>query len=191
MKKKDLILKKFALIYPGLELAIGIVFSSQTQPKLINHIGLSLGELPSWNPRGLNGRPKKFYAPLIEYSRDNSLPEFHFYIPLWEEEYGELVFHQADDTNQKQIKKIKILFGRNNEEEPFTFAQGKKHLPLRIYRQSHNSIKKWQFNPLFVQISYPERKEIHLIKIDIQWIENKVRVCFKEPTIGLPLFLRI
>ena len=173
MDKEDLIAKKFIAIHDvvkELELAVGMVFLSNIEPELITDAELTIGELPFWGPKGLDGKKRKFYAPFIK--DDGDKPDFYFYTPLWREEYGELVLHR---TNRQS----KFLFGRSGEKSPFTFPKGKDHLPLRIYRNGNAPQENWQFNPLFIRIENDET--IRLVRMLLNWSGDRVRIRFKKP----------
>jgi hypothetical protein len=167
MERDDLIAKKFTVIHEvikELELAVGMVFESDVEPELIPRAGLKIGELPSHNPKGENGKLKKFYALRI-------MDTFDFFTPLQREIYGELIF--------RKVNNVYILFGRNMEKKPFTFSKGRNHINLRIYRNGGTPQKNWYFNPLFIRIE--DKEQICLVKLDINWTGNTVRLHFREP----------
>ena len=63
MKRENLVFRKFTVIDESikeLELALGMVFEPNVEPRLIPGTGILLGELPSWNPKGLDKKLKKW-----------------------------------------------------------------------------------------------------------------------------------
>ena len=177
MKKEDLAKKKFRPIHDDiqeLEFAVGIVFEPDVEPELIPGAILKIGEFASWNPKGENRKPRKFYARHI---KDTSA----LYAPFRGEMYAELVLYRAN-------KKNKFLFGRKGEKKPFTFREDEDHLPLRIYRNAE-APPDWCFNPLFIRVE--NDSEIRLVKISIDWlIEDKIRVHFLNSN-NPPKFLSV
>ena len=167
MEKKDLEKRKFMPIHDDiqeLEFAIGIVFEPDVEPELIPGAILKIGEFASWNPKGENGKPRKFYARHIKDA-------FALYAPLRREIYAELILYR---TNRQS----KFLFGRKGEKRPFTFSEDKDHLPLRIYRNA-KAPPDWCFNPLFIRVE--NNKETCLIKISVDWLlKDKIRIIFLE-----------
>ena len=167
MEKDDLERGKFMAIHDdiqGLELAVGIVFGPDVQPELIPEAILKIGEFPSWNPKGDNGKPRKFYARPIK-----NTPAL--YAPFLKEMYAELLLHRTD-------RRKKILFGRKGEKGPFTFQEGRDHLPLRVYRNS-KAPSDWCFKPLFIKAE--DNEETYLIKISVDWlIEDRIRIIFLD-----------
>jgi len=181
MKKEDLAKKKFVPIHDvikEIELAVAMVFLPNIEPELITDTGLTIGELPSWNPKGLDRALKKIYAPFVK--NDGNAPDFYFYTPLRQEIYGEIVFRRTNTQAE-------ILFGRNGEKNPFTFSKGKNHLNLRIYRNG-NALQNWQFNPLFIRIE--DDKTICLVRMLVNWSGDRVRIRFREPS-NPPRFMDI
>ena len=176
MKKDDLFEKKFRPIHDDiqeLEFAVGIVFEPDVEPELIPGAILKLGEFPSCNPKGEDGKPKKFYARHIEGTSA-------LYAPLRREMYAELVLYR---TNRES----NFLFGRKGEKKPFTFGK-RDHLSLRIYRNAE-APPDWCFNPLFIRVE--NDSEIRLVKISIDWlIEDKIRVHFLNSN-NPPKFLSV
>lgn len=167
MRKEDLEKKKFMPIHDNiqdLELAVGIVFESDVEPELIPGAILTIGEFPSWNPKGEDGKPRKFYARHIK-----NTPAL--YAPLRREKYAELILHR---TNRQS----KFLFGRRGEKRPFTFLEDKDYLPLRIYRNAE-APRNWSFNPLFIRIE--NEKEFCLAKISVNWLmKDRIRIYFLD-----------
>ena len=178
MKREDLTFKKFTAIhetFEELELAVGLVFLTNIRPYLTSDI-LSIKELPFWDSG--NGS-RKIYLPRAERDDENKSKGFHIclFAPIYGEDYAEIVFRR--DVSRK----VKFLFGRNEEKRPFGFEEGKEHLPLRIYR--HGSAD-WRFNPVFILIE--DNKKVRLFKISLIWIEDRVIVGFPKPS-DCPSFL--
>lgn len=167
MRKDDLERKKFMPIHDdirNLEFAIGIVFAPDVQPELTPGAILKIGEFPSWNSRGDNGKPKKFYARHIK-----NTPAL--YAPFLKEMYAELLLHRTS-------RQMKFLFGRKSEKGPFTFQDDKDYLPLRIYR-NRKAPPNWCFKPLFIRAEDDE--EIYLIKISVDWLmRDRIRIVFLD-----------
>jgi len=177
MKKEDLEKEKFMLIHDDIQdlrFAVGIVFAPDVQPELIPRAILKIREFSSWNPKGENGKPRKFYARHIR-----GTPAL--YAPFRGEMYAELTLHRTS-------RQIEFLFGRRGEGRPFTFQEDKDHLPLRIYRNSQ-APRDWCFNPLFIRAE--DSKGSLLIKISVDWLmRDQIRIIFLDAS-KPPPFLRI
>lgn len=177
MEKSDLKERKFMPIHDDirdLEFAIGVVFAPDIQPELIPGSILKIGEFPSWNPRGEDGKLRKFYPRHIR-----NTPAL--YAPFRKEEYGELVLRRAS-------RRTRFLFGRKGEKKPFTFQKDKDYITLRVYR-NRQAPPGWCFNPLFIRAEDNDR--VRLIKISVDWLmKDRIRIIFLDAS-KPPSFLRI
>jgi len=153
--------KKFCRADKYLRLAVGLEFPNDSLP-LVNDEMKGIAEVH----HTFGKETTKVYLNLIEVESDPK--QFQVTVPeaVKNAPWGELLFNKRPG--------VSILFGREEEDIPFGFSDGKYFMPLRVYPQEKAPTPDWKFSPVYVRVDKGE--ETYFFTIRAEWKENIITV---------------